>query len=287
MSGLRLAYGATAPTLATSLGAACAVVVLLLTVAGPFAGPFDPDAIDLAGRLQAPDATHWFGTDELGRDLFARIAAGGRYSLLTAVAVVLVSCAGGTLLGAACAVVPRWLDAAAMRAVDIFLSIPALVLAMALAAALGPGLQNAMIALTVARLPALVRLARNQALSLRRRGFVEAAQLYGAGRFHQLRHHILPNIAPVMIVQGVSDVSGIVLAGAALGFLGLGAQPPTPEWGALVASGRLYFLSCWWTAAFPGAAIAMTAIAFNLLGDGAREALDPSLRPSVLEPVAP
>lgn len=284
MSGFRFANG---PSLASGLGGVCAVIVLLLTIMGPFVSPFDPQAIDLAGRLQAPGAAHWFGTDELGRDLFARVAAGGRYSLFTAIAVVLAAGAGGTFLGGACAVMPRWLDTAAMRAVDIFLSVPALVLAMALAAALGPGLQNAMIALAVARLPALVRLARNQALSLRRRGFVEAAQLYGAGRLHQLRHHILPNIAPVMIVQGVSDVSGIVLAGAALGFLGLGAQPPTPEWGALVASGRLYFLSCWWTAAFPGAAIAMTAVAFNLLGDGVREALDPRLRLSVLEPVAP
>lgn len=252
-------------------------LVLIVVLLGPYLTPFPPDQIDLAVRLQPPSGRHWLGTDELGRDLFSRIANGGRYSLLASILVVGVSLALGGLIGASVAMGPRWLNGLVSRILDIAMSVPALVLAMALAAALGPGLVNVTIALVLARLPAFVMLARNQAHGIRARAYVQAAGLYGGGLGHQLRHHIVPNIAPALLVQGLSDVGGIVLACAALGFIGLGAQPPLPEWGALVATGRLYFLDCWWYALFPGLAIALAATGFNLLGDAARDRLDPHL----------
>jgi peptide/nickel transport system permease protein len=259
-------------------GAFLLTAMLLLVLVGPLAVQYGPTDIDLARRLQPPSADHWFGTDELGRDLFARIAYGGRLTLFSAVAVVACVVAIGLTVGGLSALAPRWVDTAVMRGVDVLLSTPGLVLAMALAAALGPGLLNAMIALTVARAPAFVRLARSQALIVRRMGYVESAQLNGAGNAHVLVFHLAPNVAPALIVQGVSDVSGVILAAAALGFIGLGAQPPAPEWGALVASGRLFFLDCWWYAVFPGLAIGLSSIGFTLLGDAARDWIDPRSR---------
>ncbi|MEY2756724.1 MAG: hypothetical protein RIR33_502 [Pseudomonadota bacterium] len=234
-----------------------------------------PDVIDLSIRLQPPSPAHWFGTDELGRDLFARIAAGAAYSVWSALAVVVSTASLGGLIGAISAAAPRWVDAIIMRSMDILLSVPALVLAMALAAALGPGLLNAMVALVIARLPAFVRLARNQSLSLQRQGYVEFARLNGAGLGYTIRRHIAPNVAPPILVQAASDISGVMLAAAALGFIGLGAQPPMPEWGALAASGRLYFLDAWWYAVFPAAAMLAATAGFVLLGDAARDHFDP------------
>lgn len=259
------------------VGALLLATILLVVVVGPWVTPYAPDEIHLPSRLQAPSADHWFGTDELGRDLFSRIAHGGRYSLFVAVLIVAVSGAFGAIIGAAVAVGPRWVNTVASQLLDIAMSVPALVLTMALAAALGPGLFNVALALVVARLPAFVLMARNQAQVVRRHAFVEAASLYGAGLLHQLRHHLLPNVSPALLVQAVSDVGGAILACAALGFIGLGAQPPTPEWGALVASGRLYFLDCWWYAVFPGLSIAVAATGFNLIGDETRDRLDPRL----------
>jgi peptide/nickel transport system permease protein len=260
--------------------------VLLLALLGPSLRPFDPTAIDLSVRLEPPSLEHWFGTDELGRDLFARIAYGARYSLLAAICVVASSVVIGCIAGGLSAMAPGWVDWCAMRLVDMLLSVPTLVLAMALAAALGPGLVNAIIALIIARIPTFVRLGRNQALVLRRQAYVEAARLYGAPTSYLVRRHLVPNIAPVAMVQGVSDVGGVILACAALGFIGLGAQPPTPEWGALAASGRLFFLDCWWYAAFPGLAIASATVGFNLLGDAARDYLDPHRRALQIPSVA-
>lgn len=257
------------------ISATLLVGMLALVVLGPLIAAHGPNDIDLARRLLPPSASHWFGTDELGRDLFARIAYGGRLTLLSALAVVASVVAIGLLIGGLSVLAPPWVDTAVMRGVDILLSTPGLVLAMALAAALGPGLINAMLALMIARAPAFVRLARNQALIIRRMGYVEIARLNGAGDAHVLLFHLAPNVAPALIVQGASDVSGVILAAAALGFIGLGAQPPTPEWGALVASGRLFFLDCWWYALFPGLAIGLSSIGFTLLGDAARDWIDP------------
>lgn len=257
--------------------AGCVLVafVLALSLIGPFLTGHDPNAVELANRLRPPSGNHWLGTDELGRDLFARIAHGGARTLLAALGVVSCVAVAGVLIGGAAALSGKFVETAVMRAADILLSIPGLVLAMALAAALGPGLVNAMIALGVSRLPLFVRLARNQATVLRRAPYVEFARLSGARPRHVLAHHIAPNAAPPLLVQAVSDVSGAILAVSALGFIGLGSQPPSPEWGALVASGRLYVLDAWWLGVAPGLAIALAAVGFTLVGDALRDAFDP------------
>lgn len=256
-------------------GAAIVAFLVLFALFGPAIAGWPPDAISLPDRMQPPSARHWMGTDELGRDLFARVAHGARPSLFAAFAIVAATTALGTLIGGLSALLGGWVDAIVVRLVDVLLAVPALVLAMALAAALGPGLFNALLALLVVRLPYFIRLARGQTLSLMQRGFVEAARLAGASPLYLLRHHITPNLAGIMVVQGLGDVAGMILAAAALGFIGLGAQPPTAEWGALVATSRTFVFDAWWYAAFPGAALLLAAIGFNLLGDWARDLFDP------------
>jgi len=254
-----------------------AIVALLIgfAVLGPLVAAHAPDTIELARRLQPPSAMHWMGTDELGRDLFARLAYGAWPSLMAALLVVGTTVVLGTVLGTLSALAGRWVDAIMMRVVDVLLAVPALVLAMALAAALGPSLTNALIALVIVRLPVFVRLARAQALLLRDRGYTEAARLGGAGRWHIMRHHLIPNLAGIMVVQGLMDVAAVILGAAALGFIGLGAQPPSPEWGGLVASGRHFMADAWWLGVFPGLALVLAAAGFNLLGDAVRDILDP------------
>lgn len=261
---------------ATAIAFAVLVVMLVgVGVLGPWLGRHAPDAIALADRLQPPGMQHWLGTDELGRDLFSRIAHGTVLSVGSAVLVALATATLGMLIGGTAGLLGGWVDTIVMRMMDVLLSLPALLLAIALAAALGPGLGNALIALVVVRIPVYARLSRNQALALRRRAFVEAAVVLGAGRLHLLRAHLVPNMLPVVVVQAFADVAGLILATAALGFIGLGAQPPTPEWGALVASSRYFIAEAWWYALFPGLAIFVTAIAFNLVGDALRDWLDP------------
>lgn len=273
-SGARLRRAFRSPTTAFAT-ISLAVIVLGVGALGPAITSYAPDSISLAERLQAPSAAHWLGTDELGRDLFSRIAHGTVLSVGSAVLVALTTAALGMVLGGLAGLLGGWIDTSLMRAMDILLSLPALLLAIALAAALGPGLVNALIALVVVRVPVYARLARNQALSLRRRAFVEASIVLGAGKLHLLVAHLVPNMLPVIVVQAFADIAGLILATAALGFIGLGAQPPTPEWGALVASSRYFISDAWWYALFPGLAIFLTAIAFNLIGDALRDWLDP------------
>ena len=260
---------------AGGLGALLVLLLLLFALVGPLLAQHAPDAIALARRLQPPSPTHWMGTDELGRDLFARVAHGAWPSLMAALVVVGTTVVLGTLAGTLSALVGGWPDALLMRAVDVLLAVPALVLAMALASALGPSLVNALIALVIVRLPVFVRLARAQALLLKDRAFTEAARLAGAGPWHMIRHHMVPNLAGIMLVQGLMDVAAVILAAAALGFIGLGAQPPSPEWGGLVASGRHFMADAWWLGLFPGLALMLAALGFNLLGDMVRDLLDP------------
>jgi peptide/nickel transport system permease protein len=272
---MRRAIAALRGDRAGAVGVAIVLCLLIFALIGPWLTSYAPDAIALPDRLEAPSWSHWMGTDELGRDLFARIAYGARPSLLAAISVVAVTIAVGTVIGGLAGIVGGWAEAMVMRAVDVMLAVPPLVLAMALAAALGPSLINALIALLVVRLPFFVRLARGQTIGLMTRGYVEAALLAGAGKMYLLRHHVAPNLAGIMLIQGLSDVAGVILAAAALGFIGLGAQPPSPEWGALVAAGRSFALDAWWYGVFPGAAILIAAVGFNLLGDWARDLLDP------------
>lgn len=259
----------------TVIGGAIIVLMLLLMIFGPLIVPQDPDAINLAARLQPPGSAHWFGTDEVGRDLFSRVIAGAQQSVAAGLAVVLIAGISGSLLGCLSGVLGGRGDALIMRLMDIMLSIPSLVLTMALAAALGPSLFNAMLAIAIVRIPFYVRLARGQTLIVRQHTFVEAAKTFGASRWHLISWHILRNALPPLVVQASLDIGSAILMAATLGFIGLGAQQPTAEWGAMVAVGRNYVLDQWWYCTFPGAAILITAIGFNLFGDGIQDLLDP------------
>jgi len=259
----------------TVAGLAITLLVLLCMLFAPLLAPYNPNALDLVHRLAAPSAAHWFGTDEVGRDLFSRVLYGSRQSV--GVGLFVAFCAGliGGLLGCLSGVIGGWLDGLIMRLMDIMLSVPSLVLIMALGAALGPSLFNAMLAITLVRIPFYVRLARGQALSIRQMGYVKAAQTFGAGRWHIVLWHVVRNAMPPLLVQLSLDIGSAILMASALGFIGLGAQQPTAEWGAMVATGRNYILDQWWYSTFPGIAILITAIGFNLLGDGVRDLLDP------------
>ena len=204
---------------------------------------------------------------------------GARASCGTAFAIVLLSTVTGSIVGCLSGIMGGVADTVIMRLTDVFLALPALILAMALTATLGPSLTNALLAIAIVRIPAYVRLARSQTLALRSRNYVKASRTFGASSFYLLRWHILPNALSPIIVQATLDLGGTILAAAALSFIGLGAQPPTAEWGAMVSSGRNFFLDHWWYATFPGFAILVSAIGFNLLGDGLRDLLDPKLGP--------
>ena len=251
------------------------MTIVLIVAVGPLLVTHGPTTMDLANRLQPPSMQHWFGTDELGRDLWSRVVHGGAISLGMAVGVVALGLGLGAGLGLWCGLVSGRVDAVLMRIVDVMLALPPLVLAMALAAALGPGLGNAMLALVIVSVPTYVRLARAQALQLRSRGYLEAAQIAGAGVGYRLRVHVLPNAMGPLIVQGTLDVSSVMLASAALGYIGLGAQPPTPEWGGLIASGQQFVKSAWWYPTLPGLVILLCALSCNVLGDTLRDRLDP------------
>lgn len=229
-------------------------------------------------QLLAPSLTHPFGTDELGRDVFKRVLLGTKISLSTALIAVGLALLIGIPLGAIAGYYGGFIDELIMRITDIFLSFPPLLLAIAISAFLGPSLQNAMLAIAVSWWPWYTRIVRGQAVSLRERQFVKAAKAIGTPSGMIIFKHIVPNsIAPV-IVQTSMDIGGVILTIASLSFLGLGAQPPIPEWGLMISTSRNYFLNGWWYSIFPGLAIFFTVLAFNLLGDGLREILDPKTR---------
>ncbi|MBD1554645.1 D,D-dipeptide ABC transporter permease [Pseudomonas typographi] len=259
-------------------GVGITALVLLCMAAAPWLAPYAPNALKLTERLQAPSALHWFGTDEVGRDLLSRVIYGSRQSVGVGLFVAFASSLSGGLLGCLSGVIGGRFDRLTMRAMDIILSVPSLVLIMALAAALGPSLFNAMLAITLVRIPFYVRLARGQALSIRQMAYVQAARTFGAGRWHLVQWHVARNAAPPLLVQFSLDIGNAILMASALGFIGLGAQQPTAEWGAMVASGRNFILDQWWYSTFPGLAILLTAIGFNLLGDGVHDLLDPRQR---------
>nr|WP_081489298.1 D,D-dipeptide ABC transporter permease [Advenella kashmirensis] len=257
------------------LGLLLIILMCLAAILAPLLTAHDPNAIDLGSRLLPPSAAHFFGTDEVGRDLFSRVLYGARQSIGVGIFVAFVASAIGSVIGCFSGVIGRTVDTIIMRTMDIVLSVPSLVLTMALAAALGPSLFNAMIAITIVRIPYYVRLARGQTLSIREMAYVQAAKTFGAGRRHIVRWHVLRNALPPVIVQMTLDIGNAILMAAALGFIGLGAQQPTAEWGAMIASGRNFLLDQWWYSTFPGVAILITAIGFNLVGDGVRDMLDP------------
>ena len=259
----------------SAIGMFMVIAAVLVAVFAPFIAPYDPIALALDHRLQAPGDLHWFGTDENGRDILSRVIFGARYSLFAAFGILTLAAFAGSLIGLAAGLFGGWLDELLMRITDMFLAVPALVLAMALTAALGPSLFNAVIATALVWWPWYARLIRGQTLQIKQEAFVEAAVIAGASRFRIAWHHILRNCLSPLIVQISLDMGYAILTLAGLSFVGLGAQPPAPEWGSMVSVGRDYFLDDWWMVTFPGLAIFVTVMAFNLLGDGIQEALSP------------
>jgi peptide/nickel transport system permease protein len=282
---LRRAPWAVQPFLAESwlnvLGAAIVVLVLLLAVFGPFIAPQNPDQLNLFAILQPPSSHHWFGTDNLGRDIFSRVIAGTRISVEVAVIVLSLSVTFGTALGILSGMAGGLVDEIVMRVTDLFLAFPGFVLAAAIAATLGPSLQHTVLALAVVFWPWYTRLIRGQVLSLREREFVLAARVARAGTIWIATRHLARNVLAILVVQVSLDVGYAILATSSLSFLGLGAQPPTPEWGAIIADGRSYIQTAWWWITFPGLVLALTVLGFNLLGDGLRDWIDPRLRGSL------
>ncbi|BDT69799.1 putative D,D-dipeptide transport system permease protein DdpC [Comamonadaceae bacterium OS-1] len=253
------------------------VVAALLVVAlfAPLIATHNPLEQDLAQALQAPSNAHWFGTDEYGRDVFSRLVHGSRISLYIIALVTVIVGPVGLAVGAVSGYFGGWVDNLFMRVTDIFISFPSLVLALAFVAALGPGLDHAVIAIALTAWPPIARLARAETLSLRNADFVVAAQLQGASSGRILLRYIAPMLMSSVVVRLTMNMASVILTAAGLGFLGLGAQPPLPEWGAMISSGRRYMMECWWLVATPGAAIMLVSLAFNLLGDGLRDVLDP------------
>ena len=260
------------------IGLVLAVGLVGIAVAAPMITPYDPVGLDPKNRLLPPSSTNWFGTDDGGRDIFSRVLFGARYSLLAAAVVLSLAVTFGTAVGLVAGFAGGKIDEALMRLTDMFLAFPALVLAMGISAALGASLANSMIAIAVVWWPWYARLVRGQTLRLRHEQFVDAARASGASDAHMIVRHILPNCWTPIIVQVSLDVGYAILTTASLSFIGLGAQPPTPEWGAMVATGKNYILDQWWMATFPGLAIFLAVMAFNLVGDGLQEALSPILR---------
>ena len=257
------------------VGLVLVLALVLLAVLAPWIAPHPPTVGDLAQRLQPPSATHWFGTDDQGRDIFSRLLHGSRITLFVVVLVAVLAAPIGLLVGTAAGYAGGWVDALLMRITDIFLAFPRLILALAFVAALGPGIENAVIAIAITSWPPYARIARAETLTLRQADYIQAVRLLGAGPVRVVLRHVMPMCVPSVIVRVTLDMAGIILTAAGLGFLGLGAQPPMPEWGAMIAAGRAYVLDQWWVAAAPGAAIFIVSLAFNLLGDGLRDALDP------------
>ena len=257
------------------LGLALVLLLVLVAVLAPWIAPYPPTIGELSERLQPPSAQHWFGTDDQGRDILSRLIHGSRVTLYVVLLVAVLAAPVGLLVGTAAGYAGGWVDAVLMRITDIFLAFPRLILALAFVAALGPGIENAVIAIAITSWPPYARIARAETLTIRQADYINAVKLLGAGPARIVLRHVMPMCLPSVIVRVTLDMAGIILTAAGLGFLGLGAQPPMPEWGAMIAAGRAYVLDQWWVAAAPGAAIFVVSLAFNLLGDGLRDALDP------------
>ncbi|MBZ9847143.1 ABC transporter permease [Mesorhizobium sp. CA14] len=255
------------------------LIIIALLVVAAFADvltPYSPTVGDLKNaRLLPPGAAHWFGTDDLGRDIYSRVVYGARWTLYVVILVAIIAAPIGLLVGTIAGYAGGWTDTILMRITDIFLAFPKLVLALAFVAALGPGIENAVLAIAITSWPPYARIARAETLTVRNSDYIKAVQLMGASPFRIVLRHIMPLCISSLIIRVTLDMAGIILTAAGLGFLGLGAQPPLPEWGAMIASGRRFILDQWWVAAAPGAAILIVSLGFNLLGDGLRDALDP------------
>lgn len=252
------------------------LALVAIAAAAPVLAPHDPFVQDLGNRL-APLGTegHVLGTDSLGRDILSRLIYGSRITLYIVALVALIAPIAGLLVGTVSGYIGGWVDVVLMRITDIFLAFPRLVLALAFVAALGAGIENAVLAISLTAWPPYARIARAETLTIRSADYISAIQLQGAGAMRIITRHIWPLCISSLIVRVTLDMAGIILAAAGLGFLGLGAQPPSPEWGAMISEGRRFILDHWWVATMPGLAIFTVSLAFNLLGDGLRDVLDP------------
>ncbi|WP_312664308.1 ABC transporter permease [Pantoea sp. CTOTU49201] len=250
------------------------LVIIAAALLAPWIASHDIYAQNLALRLQPANAEHWLGTDELGRDIYSRLLYGARITLYIAGLTALIITPLGLLVGTTAGYLGGWVDTVLMRLVDIFLAFPSLILALAFVAALGPGIENAIIAISLSSWPPIARLARAETLAIRKMDYIAAVRLQGASSWHIIVRHIVPMCLPSVVVRVTLNMAAIILTAAGLGFLGLGAQAPSPEWGAMLASGREFMLNNGWVAAIPGLAILFTSLAFNLLGDGLRDVMD-------------
>jgi peptide/nickel transport system permease protein len=259
----------------TRVGAAIVLLAVVAALSAPWVVPYDPASQQLSLRLERPSVRHPFGLDELGRDIFSRVLAGARISLAVGITVVGISTLVGVLLGGIAGYFGGWIDDLISRGIDVLLAFPGILLAIALVAVLGPSLRNVVLALSVIGWVGYARLVRGQVLRVREFEFVQAARALGASTARILVRHILPTTMPAVMVQASLGMAGAILAEAALSFLGLGVQPPTPSWGTMLNGGRLHLLDAPHLTIFPGAAIAVLVLGFNFLGDGLRDAIDP------------
>jgi peptide/nickel transport system permease protein len=260
---------------AAVLGGIVVGLVALLALMAPLVAPFDPIKVNASEALQGPSLSHPFGTDQFGRDIFTRVLYGGQLSLRIGLVSVGIASLFGVSLGLLAGYFGGWVGSIIMRLVDMLLAFPGILLALAVVAILGPSLINVMIAVGIANIPQYTRLVRASVLSIKSSVYVEAARVIGCGDSRIMVQHILPNALASVIVMATLGVAGAILTGAGLSFLGLGVQPPTPEWGAMLSGGRDHLRNSWWITTFPGIAIMVTVLAINLLGDGLRDALDP------------
>ncbi|MBM3532794.1 MAG: ABC transporter permease [Alphaproteobacteria bacterium] len=257
------------------IGLGILLLLLLLAIFAPVIAPFPMNEQNLGRRLLPPSGAHWFGTDELGRDIFSRVVYGSRITLQITCLVAVIAAPIGLIFGTVSGYFGGWTDTIMMRITDIFLSFPGLILALAFVAALGPGIRNAVIAIALTVWPPIARLARAETLTVRSSDYIAAIRAQGAPAWRIVLKHVVPMCLSSVIIRITLNMAGIILTAAALGFLGLGAQPPMPEWGAMLSTGRQYLLGSWFLAAAPGLAILVVSLGFNLFGDGLRDVLDP------------
>ncbi|MGV1771866.1 ABC transporter permease [Agrobacterium vitis] len=261
--------------LSVSIGLALALVIVLLSLLSSYIAPFDPMRMASGPRLSAPSAAHLFGTDEFGRDLFSRVLLGGRLSLGIGLSAVVSGLVIGGLIGLIAAFGGRVVEALLLRLIDVLYSFPDTLIALALVAFLGPGIENATLAIAISLVPFYARVAYGLAAAERAKPYIEAARLAGTRSARLVRVHVMPNIVQSLIVMATLGFSSAILSAAGLSFLGLGVQPPSPEWGAILASGRNYITKAPWILIFPGLAICLTVLSFNLIGDSLRDLIDP------------
>ncbi len=260
------------------LGLCIIVFFVLIALLAPIIAPYGFKEQELVNRLKAPSAAHWFGTDDLGRDMFTRIIYGARISLWVGFFAVIGSIIAGTFLGILAGFYGKWMDMLISRLFEILLAFPSILLAIAIVAILGPSLQNALYAIAIVNIPTYGRLVRAKVLSLKSEEYITAARAIGMTNTRILLTHILPNSLTPIIVQGTLGIATAIIEAAALGFLGLGAQPPDPEWGKMLSDSRQFIQKAPWTVVFPGLSIMLTVLGFNLMGDGLRDVLDPRMK---------